>query len=294
MRPSTELATKGIEVEEPIDRMFFRPLGFRLARRLAPGRITADQVTAASLVIGLVAGHLMFYNDWRLGATGVVLFVLSDVLDSADGQLARMRGGGTRFGRVLDGISDSLRFVNLYLHLAARVWVAGYGWIGVALVVAAGVSHSLQAAAADFIRHLYLGAGDQGELDLPEDLGAEPAGFWERFAFRSYAGYVRRQGRMFPGAIALVRRWRAGESSPRERAAFQDAVRPLVRGAPWIAQNIRFALLALTVVPGWPMAMCWMTIAPLNALLVGGMLWLERISRRAFDSAPQGTPAYVA
>ena len=46
MKPPTALATKGDAVEEPIDRNFFRPVGYRLARSLAAARITADQVTS--------------------------------------------------------------------------------------------------------------------------------------------------------------------------------------------------------------------------------------------------------
>ena len=113
MKPQNALAGKGEVVEEWIDLHFFRPLGFRLANALRPTRVSPDQVTMVSLVVGLLAGHLMVYASPALNAAGVILFLISDVFDSADGQLARMRESSTRFGRILDGVADNLRFINL-------------------------------------------------------------------------------------------------------------------------------------------------------------------------------------
>ncbi|MGH7497488.1 MAG: CDP-alcohol phosphatidyltransferase family protein, partial [Gemmatimonadales bacterium] len=128
MKPQNALASKGQVVEEWADVHFFRPLGFGIARRLAATRATPDQVTAVSLILGLAAGHLMYYSSASINTVGILLFVVSDIFDSADGQLARLRGTSTRFGRILDGVSDNLRFVNLYLHLLARLAHAGWGW----------------------------------------------------------------------------------------------------------------------------------------------------------------------
>src|SRR5438874_6251358 len=113
VKPQNDLSHKGQAVEEWADLHFFRPIGIRIARALQPTGISADQVTLWSLVIGLVAGHLFAYQDRWTNVIGFVLFIVSDIFDSADGQLARLRGRSTRFGRALDGISDNLRFVNL-------------------------------------------------------------------------------------------------------------------------------------------------------------------------------------
>src|SRR5690348_6610861 len=121
----------------------------RIARALGPTDVSADEVTLWSLALGLVAGHLFLYHERWVNAIGVGLFIVSDILDSADGQLARLRGTSTRTGRILDGVSDNLRFVNLYAHLLVRIWLMGYGWPGALLVAFAGLSHSFQSAAAD-------------------------------------------------------------------------------------------------------------------------------------------------
>src|SRR5216117_4457467 len=89
-------ASKGPAVEEWADRWFFRPVGWRVANALLPTPISADVVTLMSLVLGVIAGHLMWYASSRINAWGVALFIVSDILDSADGQLARLRGTSTR------------------------------------------------------------------------------------------------------------------------------------------------------------------------------------------------------
>ena len=273
-------ASKGPVVEEWADRRFFRPAGWRVARVLQPTRVSPDAVTLASLVVGLVAGHLFWYASTWLNAAGVLLFVASDVLDSADGQLARLRGTSTRTGRILDGVSDSLRFANLYAHLGARLFVAGRGWGGAALALAALASHTYQAAAADYIRqaYLYFAVGKGSELDLPEAAPPRPAGgsVWERLAAWLYADYVRRQAWLFPRTTALVRAL-AGRSVPAPlEAEWAERQAPLVAACAWIAQNIRFALLAVTAVPGWPAAYCWVIVGPLNVVLVALILAHER------------------
>src|SRR5919197_1532022 len=167
VKPPSALVTKGVEVEEWVDLHFFRPLGARIACALYPTRVSPDLVTLWSLVLGLAAGHLFVYARPSLNALGFALFVVSDIFDSADGQLARLRGTSTRAGRILDGLSDNARFSNLYLNLLARLISAGWAWsTALVLVAAAGLSPSLQSSAVDFIRpsFLYIGVGHGSEL----------------------------------------------------------------------------------------------------------------------------------
>lgn len=275
-------ASKGPVVEEWADRRFFRPLGWRLATALLPTRISADAVTFASLVLGVLAGHLFWYRSAWVNAGGVLLFILSDVLDSADGQLARLRGTSTRMGRILDGLADTGRFVSLYGHLGARLYVTGHGWGGAALALAALLSHSYQAAAADYIRqaYLYFAVGSGSELDIPEQAPPpEHPSMWSRISAWIYGDYVRRQAWLFPQTTALARAL-AGRDVPASlRRSWAERQRWVVQGCALIAQNIRFVLLALTAVPHWPAAYCWIVVGPLNLLLLALIFAHERVPR---------------
>jgi phosphatidylglycerophosphate synthase len=263
-------ASKGPVVEEWADRRFFRPLGWRIATALQSTRVSADAVTLASLVLGVLAGHLFWYRSASINAAGVLLFIISDVLDSADGQLARLRGTSTRMGRILDGLADTGRFLSLYGHLGARLYVA-HGWNGAALALAALLSHSYQAAAADFIRqaYLYFAVGSGSELDIAQQPSAiESTSLWSRISVWIYGDYVRRQAWLFPRTTALARSLAGRDVPDSLRLSWADRQRWLVRGCALIAQNIRWLLLALTVVPHWPSAYCWIVIGPLNVVLV--------------------------
>jgi hypothetical protein len=229
-------------------------------------------------VIGLVAGHLFAYRDLWTNLIGFGLFIVSDVFDSADGQLARLRGTSTRFGRALDGINDNLRFVNLYFHLMYRLIHSGFWWPGACLLVAAaGLAHTFQSAAIDFVRnaYLYIGVGGRGELDLPEDLDSSPRGSWlERFGARVYRDYVLRQAQLFPRSVKLIRALRQGGVSAPFRAQYrarQDAVLPLCA---WLGQNIRFAVLGVAGIAGRPSAFLW-TEAVWMSLLLVVVLWMH-------------------
>jgi phosphatidylglycerophosphate synthase len=270
---------KGEAVEEWLDRHFFRPLGLRIVRAAAPTALTPDQLTLASLLVGLAAGHLFFYADVRLNLAGFVLFLVSDIFDSADGQLARLRGSSTPFGRMLDGVSDYLRFTGLYLHLAARLFLAGGGWGVLVLAGAAAFSHSLQSAANDFVRNLFLAARGGGELDLPEDAARYlPRGRLQRFAAANYCGYVARQARLFPHTVALLRGVRQGRLPRHTLAAYAKRQRPLLLACAWMGQNIRFLLVGAAGVLGMPAAFFWTTLTALNLVLVVIVIGHERLA----------------
>jgi CDP-alcohol phosphatidyltransferase-like enzyme len=295
-----ELATKGEAVEEWLDLRFFRPLGAHIARAAYGTRISPDHLTLASLGIGLVAGHMFFYASPAVNAMGFVLFIISDVFDSADGQLARLRGTSTRFGRIVDGLSDNARFINLYAHLLARLVDAG--WVPAAalgLVLAAGLSHSTQSGAVDFVRHAFLaiGVGRGSELASDEQLDATAGGSWfRRAALRVYRAYTVRQERMFPRTWALVDRAEHGALSAVARAAYRQRVSPWLGVCAWLGQNIRFVLVAATCIAGWPAGALWVTAVPMNAILVALVFGQERATARvvATASPPVAAPWHIA
>lgn len=290
MKQPNALAHKGEAIEEWIDLRFFRPAGLRLAKALAPTAVTPNQVTLWAMLVGVLAGHLFYYNSRTVNLIGVALFIVSDIFDSADGQLARLRGSSSRLGRLLDGSCDTVRFVSLYGNLLVRLLHAEWGWSAVLLFALAGWSHSLQSAAIDFVRNAFLevAEGEGGELDLPEDVPVEGSGL-ARFGARLYRDYSRRQALFFPRTVRLVRALRQGEVPGMFAEAYEQRLRPLLWWCAWLGQNFRFVLLFLAAIDSRPTLFPWITATALNAVLAGIILTQE--SQAAALLGEAGGPA---
>ena len=97
----------------------FRPLAHLVVLALLPLRVPPPLVAAASGATGIVAAVELAQGRFLLAA---ILIQLKTVLDNADGQLARLSGRLTPFGRYLDSELDLL--VNAALF-AAIGWSSG-------------------------------------------------------------------------------------------------------------------------------------------------------------------------
>jgi phosphatidylglycerophosphate synthase len=98
-----------------------RPLGRVLAAAAHQLRLTPNQVTYLSALCSLVGIVVLAVlpPTWLTGVGVCVALVLGYALDSADGQLARLRGGGSAVGEWLDHMIDSAKVSSL--HLAVLV-----------------------------------------------------------------------------------------------------------------------------------------------------------------------------
>jgi hypothetical protein len=281
MSAEQQLALKGPVVEEWLDLRFFRPLGIRIARAVLPTRVTPSQITLASLVVGLVAAHLLYYEGWAVNLTAFVLIVVADLLDSADGQLARLRGGGSRAGRMFDGFVDNVRWIAVYFHLAFRALAAGHGYWVLGVAAAAGAVHSLHSTVVDMLTFGYLELGEgRRAVDLPEDVGEAPAGWFWRHAWPFYRGFVSNEARIFRGTFSTVRLARLVPPSAEARARYGAGARPAFALLPLIGQNCHIIALGVFGMMGMPLAyFAWSGIG-VTAVAVVIVVTLERASAR--------------
>ncbi len=88
---------------------------------------TPNEVTAVSAAFSAVAIALVARSgpSVALGVVVAVLLAVGYAFDSADGQLARLRGGGTPAGEWLDHVVDSAKICAL--HLAVLVSFYRFG-----------------------------------------------------------------------------------------------------------------------------------------------------------------------
>jgi phosphatidylglycerophosphate synthase len=97
-----------------------RPIGRYVAAAAYRIGATPNQVTAASaaltfaaiLVLALVPPSLL------IGVLVAVLLAAGYAFDSADGQVARLRGGGSAAGEWLDHVVDAVKVITLHVAVA--------------------------------------------------------------------------------------------------------------------------------------------------------------------------------
>lgn len=94
-----------------------------LAERLVRLGVTADAVTVVGTV-GAVGGALVFFTQGRFFVGTLVIWAFV-MLDMVDGAVARLRGGSSRFGAVLDSTLD--RVADAAVFGALLWWFAGRG-----------------------------------------------------------------------------------------------------------------------------------------------------------------------
>jgi phosphatidylglycerophosphate synthase len=108
-------------------RLFFDPLAIPLTILFSKTRwISANLVTFSALLPGL-AGALFFYSgSFGLGALGYYVFFL---LDTVDGKLARLQGGGCVLGAFYDFIVDRIVIGLMLIGMSCAFIRDGY-WVG--------------------------------------------------------------------------------------------------------------------------------------------------------------------
>ncbi|MBA3391926.1 MAG: CDP-alcohol phosphatidyltransferase family protein [Deltaproteobacteria bacterium] len=122
------------------DRYVIRGISLPISRVLCRFRVTPNQVTWVNIVVGLVACAFAARGDRLSLAIAGVLAFLQVVLDSCDGEIARIRHMTSRFGMLLDNLSDDV-IDNLFVAMLG----VGIGGIWAPLAIAAACARGASA-----------------------------------------------------------------------------------------------------------------------------------------------------
>lgn len=209
MRRDVPASYKSQDTEEPFDKIFTKPLGYLFTRFFIHIGWTPNMVTILSMFIG-VAGGVMFYPQsfgWNL--FGVLLVIIANILDSTDGQMARLTGQKSALGRILDGMSSTLWYIAMYIAICCKLQntpipfapAHTWGWIIWAIAIVCGLlGHAQQCTMADRYRniHLFFLKNKHGdELQRSEDITRE------RLALPKEGAYLRKAELFINGIFTL-------------------------------------------------------------------------------------------
>jgi len=165
---------KMIEVEEIFDLFFYRPLAFILVKLIYPTNITPNQLTIGAIIMGIIGGFFYAHgtpvspDPFIIGA---FFFMMFNILDCSDGQLARLKKNGTRTGRIIDGVADYIAVTAIYIGIgigfANNTDHPALYW---SLLALTGASNTIHAILVDYYRNRFLDYVLERKSTFEEDL----------------------------------------------------------------------------------------------------------------------------
>lgn len=270
---------KSQDTEEWLDIHFTRPLGLMWANFFNLFNAHPNVITILSIILGAAAGVMFYYPDLTHTLIGICLLVWANLYDSADGQLARMTGKKTLWGRILDGFAGDVWFVFIYVAICLRLMPEWGIWIWIIASFSGLICHVKQCQLADYYRniHLYFLKGKEGsELDnyqkVKADFKATPwKGNWAWKVFLYFYGnYTLSQESMSPRFQEFNRNLKArfGENIPqRLRDDFRAGSRPLMKYTNILTFNTRAIVLYISLLIGMPWIYFIFEITVMNIIL---------------------------
>jgi archaetidylinositol phosphate synthase len=239
----------------------FRPLAHLVVLALMPFRVPPPLVAAAAGATGIVAAVELAQGGFLVAA---LLVQLKTVLDNADGQLARLSGRITAFGRYLDSELDLL--VNAALF-AAIGWSTGRPTLAIAGFVALTTVLSVNYNAERLYR-----AERGDEVSAMPETTSRAAGVLRRLYVLVYAPQDSLVERFF------ARRLR--DAGPHARLAYHDRTTVVVLTN--LGMSTQLVAFGICIALGRPAVFAWIAIAEL--VLVATLILRRELAIR---SVPQ-------
>jgi len=113
-----------------------RQLSFRISPVLAKSGLSPNLVTLIGLAAGLSSALLFSLGDRGPGLVGAVLWLVCNLMDYCDGEVARLTHRSSRLGKVLDEVTDWAVHTAFFLGLGVGVQTATgeslWLWLGAA------------------------------------------------------------------------------------------------------------------------------------------------------------------
>ncbi len=271
-----EASLKSIETENLVDRIFYRPIGFQIAKSLRNTGVTPNMITIISIFVGAATGFLFYQGELKYTIYGILCLVCANILDCVDGQLARLTGIKSKIGRILDGFAGDIWFACIYICLALRLKNETGSYLFFIPAVMSGLSHLLQANITDYYKtlHLYFISKDKGsEFQSLEQIEAQHKEMKygvEKFFYCLYRWYSMIQVRSTPVLQQMLKNLHAkyGDDIPQDvRVDFRRESKKLMKLIDLLTFNGRTLIMFAIVLSGYVWAYYLYEIVVLNIVL---------------------------
>lgn len=246
-------------------------------------------MSIASLVCGVAAGFLFWRATRGAALVAAFVYLFGNVLDCADGQLARLQGSASPIGYLVDGAADYGGTFAVFVGMAhslnlQRPAVVNWWW----LAVAAGISMAWQCAFLDekrqeWLRRIYRRRGDR-TADLAtmsrqaEQWRAEGTHVAGRVLIASYGAYQK--------AWAPLTRTRAeAPCGGASESRWAECHRPVLRRSVWVGPTMHVtAILLCAGVLNRPDWYLWAAVSIGNVWMLATLAAERRATRCTAES----------
>jgi len=158
------------ETEEPINQYFNRPAAFLVAKLFYRLNRSPNFVTLFSMVFGVSSGY--FFSLGRLPFTvySAVLLEFMIIFDCADGQLARISGNSSPFGKTLDALADIATHFSIFYGVAFALFRDTGSYVPFVLAVFSQLSMYFHIILYDHFKNVFINVTKPGYIDRVETL----------------------------------------------------------------------------------------------------------------------------
>jgi phosphatidylglycerophosphate synthase len=266
--------------DELVNIYLLRPIAGLIVRIVYRTTVSPNQLTIAAVVAGLIAAG--FYSQGNACATAIGgLFVtLKDLLDSADGQLARAKGQFSRRGRFLDSIGDMAVTIAVFGAIGWSLYEDSGSPTFLFLAAAAALGMTLRVSYHVFYQVSYLHfkrtyRGNRLVEEITEqDRRADPLTLTLQRIFLVLYGW---QDRL----MLRIDRWCRGfaENRGQARQWYEDRVGLRISGL--LGYGTELMLLTVCSLANKHDFYLWVNLLLMNGILAGGILYRRVLLRRA-------------
>lgn len=213
-------ARKCENLNDPIDNYVWDYAAIAFSKMFIKLHIIPNVVTILSGLVGVAGGVLLCFNNLLCTLIGILLIILSVILDESDGQVARLTKKYSNFGRTLDGFVDFLVYFSIYIALCVRLFnvnipftETAWGFWIIPVAAAALWCFGAQARTLDYFKNLHMymiknGDGKRNELSKTDEIKTQLSVYkkfsFGRFRLSLYYLYTKMQEKSTPKSQLLL------------------------------------------------------------------------------------------
>lgn len=271
--------------DELINTHILRPTAGLFVRILYPTRVTPNQVTIAAIVVGAFAALFYAIGDSLSTFLAGILVTIKDLLDSADGQLARAKDLYSRRGRFIDSIGDFVVDVLIFGAITLALSRSEFSLQTIILGVAGLLGITLRVSYHVFYHVSYLHVENLYQINRlmedirEEDLRSDPAALrLQRIFLLIYAWQDRLMCRIDAWSRSPFKHLAAPTQQERDRLWYSDRIGLRLSG--FLGFGTELALVTVCSLLNKLELYLWLNLSLMN------IIWILTVLYRRLILAP--------